>query len=1012
MTEASRGDAPLIPVDFDPFADAAVADVLPLTEPQREMWAAVQMGDEASCAYNQCYSLTLRGPLSIESMQSALRRVMDRHDALRVSIDVDGEHQEISASSQIALPVIDLAHQSPQSRAAEIARILQSEAAQPFDLTVGPLLRATLVRESADLHRLIVTVHHIVCDGWSSAVLFSDLGRLYAADRNGLGAQLPAASPYRDYVARHAARDDDAQARADEDYWAQQYADSIPVLELPLDRRRPGVKTFNGDRQALRLDESLCRALKKAGAQHGCTLFVTLLAGFEILIARMSSQQDFVVGVPMAGQALLDNGQLVGHCVNLVPLRCRIDPTARVVDHLRRARHAFLEAQTHQQLTFGSLVRRLNVPRDPGRTPLVSVTFNIDKLGAPFDFGELALESVATAKRFVNFEISVNVVDSGSDLLVECEYNTDLFTSATIGRWLGHYRVLLEAIALDPGQRADELPLLTEVEHGQAISGWNKAVSFPKGACLHERFERQVELTPEAEALVYEGQRLTYAELNRRANRLAHRLRELGVTSDQLVGLRTERSLEMVIGLVGILKAGGAYLPLDPAYPKERVAFMLEDSRVAVVVTQRSLAADLEGMAVTRVLLDEPLAGADTNPEPVSTADDLAYVIYTSGSTGKPKGALITHYNVTRLFEATDPWYGFDRRDVWTLFHSYAFDFSVWELWGALLYGGRVVIVPYWVSRSPEAFRELLVRERVTVLNQTPSAFRQLIQAELSAPRADLALRYVIFGGEALELQSLRPWFERYGDAQPLLVNMYGITETTVHVTYRPIRREDLESGQGSVIGVPIPDLQVYLLDPNGRPVPIGVPGELYVGGAGVARGYLNRAELTAQRFIPDPFSTTPGATLYRSGDLARRLENGDIEYLGRIDHQVKIRGFRIELGEIEAGIARHPVIREAVVIAREDAPGDKRLVAYLVAENPPADLVDQLRALLRAGMPEYMVPAHFVTLEALPLTKNGKVDRKALPAPAVSDAVARGVAARTSDTNRRYGHGRVPRRA
>ena len=412
---------------------------------------------------------------------------------------------------------------------------------------------------------------------------------------------------------------------------------------------------------------------------------------------------------------------------------------------------------------------------------------------------------------------------------------------------------------------------------------------------------------------------------------------------------------------------------------------MLEDSGVAVVVTQKSLAPDLEGIAVIRVLLDEPLPSADTNPPPAATADDLAYVIYTSGSTGKPKGALITHYNVTRLFEATDAWYHFDHQDVWTLFHSYAFDFSVWELWGALLYGGRVVIVPYWVSRSPEAFRELLVRERVTVLNQTPSAFRQLIQAELSEPKADLALRYVIFGGEALELQSLRPWFERYGDVRPLLVNMYGITETTVHVTYRPIRQDDLESGQGSVIGTPIPDLQVYILDPNGQPVPIGVPGEMYVGGAGVARGYLNRPELSAQRFIPDHFVASAGARLYRTGDLARRLENGDIEYLGRIDHQVKIRGFRIELGEIEAGIARHPAIRKVAVIAREDAPGDKRLVAYLVAEHPPADLVDQLRARIRADMPEYMVPAHFVSLEALPLTENGKVDRKSLPAPGFS---------------------------
>ncbi|HYN53890.1 MAG TPA: amino acid adenylation domain-containing protein, partial [Methylotenera sp.] len=502
------------------------------------------------------------------------------------------------------------------------------------------------------------------------------------------------------------------------------------------------------------------------------------------------------------------------------------------------------------------------------------------------------------------------------------------------------------------------------------------------GTCLHERFEQQVKRAPDTIALVWEDKSLSYAELNCRANWLAHRLRELGVTPGQLVGLHTERGIEMVVGIIGILKAGGAYLPLDPVYPKDRIAFMLEDSGVQVVVTQESLIENLEGTLGTQVLFDELFSEPDHNPVPVATIDDLAYAMYTSGSTGKPKGALITHHNVTRLFDATEGWYHFDEHDVWTLFHSYAFDFSVWELWGALLYGGRLIVVPYLISRSPEDFRELLAREGVTVLNQTPSAFRQLIQAELAQPKADLVLRYVIFGGEALELQSLRPWFERYGDERPLLVNMYGITETTVHVTYRPIRLADLRSGQGSVIGVPIPDLQLHILDPDGEPVPVGVPGEMYVGGAGVARGYLNRAELTAQRFIADPFVPESEARLYRTGDLARRLESGDIEYLGRIDHQVKIRGFRIELGEIEAGIAAHPVIREVVVIAREDVPGDKRLVAYVVTENEPIDLVDQLRELLRVTLPEYMIPAYFVSLDALPLTENGKVDRKALPAP------------------------------
>lgn len=515
-------------------------------------------------------------------------------------------------------------------------------------------------------------------------------------------------------------------------------------------------------------------------------------------------------------------------------------------------------------------------------------------------------------------------------------------------------------------------------------------------ACIHARFEQQVEISPDAVALVWEGETLTYAELNCRANQLAHHLRNLGVTPDDLVGLHIERGIEMVVGIIGILKAGGAYLPLDPVYPADRIAFMLDDSGVQVVITQESLTANLDGTPVTRVLFGDLPTGPDDNPAPTATADNLAYVIYTSGSTGKPKGALISHFNVTRLFDATEDWYHFDENDVWTLFHSYAFDFSVWELWGALFYGGRVVVVPYWISRSPEDFREMLVREKVTVLNQTPSAFRQLIQAELEQPKADLALRTVVFGGEALELQSLRPWFERYGDEKPLLINMYGITETTVHVTYRPIRMADLESGQGSVIGVPIPDLTLHILDPNGAPLPVGESGEMYVGGAGVARGYLNRPELTAERFIPDPFSSVEGARLYRTGDVARRLENGDVEYLGRTDHQVKIRGFRIELGEIETCIATHPAIREVVVIAREDTPGDKQLVAYIVTAGEQLDVAAELKEILRRRLPEYMVPAHFVGLDTLPLTEHGKIDRKVLPAPERTVSEAEYVAPRT----------------
>jgi amino acid adenylation domain-containing protein len=517
----------------------------------------------------------------------------------------------------------------------------------------------------------------------------------------------------------------------------------------------------------------------------------------------------------------------------------------------------------------------------------------------------------------------------------------------------------------------------------KALSSCSKGNSVD--SLISTRFETQAALYPDAPALTMEGASLTYQGLNARANQLAAHLREVGVGPESLVGIHFDRSFELIIGIMAILKAGGAYLPLDLACPEDRLTFMLKDSGAQVLLTDSQLAARFAEYGGTIVCPDREagrIAGhSGENVPSLTRPEHLAYVIYTSGSTGTPKGCLVTQENVARLFTSTEPWFQFGPNDVWTLFHSSAFDFSVWEIFGALLYGGRLVIVPYMVSRSASAFRELLIRERVTVLNQTPSAFRQLIQADRALPPGDLALRYVIFGGEALEFQSLRPWFERYGDQRPQCVNMYGITETTVHVTYRPIRSEDLENSSGSNIGIPIPDLEVYVVDPEGRRVATGEPGEMLVGGRGVARGYLNRAELTQERFIANAFAPEKSPRLYRSGDLARWRENGDLEYLGRIDHQVKIRGFRIELSEIESMLARHPAVKECAVLARSDNGSEPRLVAYLVT-GQDAPGVEELRAHLSRNLPEYMVPSAFVFLEGFPLTVNGKLDREALPAP------------------------------
>ncbi len=972
---------------------AAKGPAQPLSHGQRALWLLHQMAPQ-SAAYNVAFSARTRSSLDTPALARALHVLVQRHEMLRTTYSARGGEpvQQVHATIETGLDEVDASGWTAE----ELKQGLASSYARPFDLERGPVIRATLFRQSASEHVLLVTVHHIAYDGLSIGLLVGDLLALYGTEREGRPASLPPlGARYADFVRW---QDETLAGAAGEEmwaYWQKQLRNPLPTLQIATDKPRPSTQSFRGSTHPFRIEEDLAARLRDLARQQGATPYMVLFAAFAALLHRYTDQEDVLVGSPTAGRSRREFEGLIGYFVNPVVLRADLSGDPTFAQHLARVRTVVVEALKHADFPFPLLVQRLNPERDPSRSPLFQVDFNVVKLGqlgaagasaedgvvSRLSLGGLDLEVFSIAQQEGQFDLTLELVDTGAALIANLKYATDLFDAATVARMEGHLQVLLRGIVERPEARLSALPLLTDAERVQALSGWNADARYPKDVCLHQRFERQVERTPNSVAVVFEGQRLSYHELNRRANQLAHRLRELGVGPDRLVGLRTERNLEMVVGMLGILKAGGDYLPLDPAYPRDRVDFMLRDSGASVVVTQKSLAADLEGIAETRVFLDEP-SGPETNPTAAVGPDHLAYVIYTSGSTGTPKGVQISHHNVTRLFDATDEWYRFGADDVWSLFHSYAFDFSVWELWGALLYGGRLVVVPYWVSRAPDAFRELLVREGVTVLNQTPAAFRQLVQADLALPAAAFALRYVIFGGEALELQSLRPWFDRYGDAKPQLVNMYGITETTVHVTYRPIRVADLEAGAGSVIGMPIPDLQLYVLDAHRQLVPIGVAGEMYVGGAGVARGYLNRPELSDERFIEDPFRPQAGARLYRSGDLARRGPSGDLEYLGRIDHQVKIRGFRIELGEIEAAIAHDPGVREVVVVVRVDVPGDRRLVAYLVPDGPAAALVEALRGRLRDKLPEYMVPAHFVVLDAFPLTPNGKLDRKKLPVP------------------------------
>ncbi|MDU0539810.1 pyoverdine non-ribosomal peptide synthetase PvdD [Pseudomonas aeruginosa] len=964
---------------------------LALSFAQERQWFLWQLEPE-SAAYHIPSALRLRGRLDVDALQRSFDSLVARHETLRTRFRLEG-----GRSYQQVQPAVSVSIEREQFGEEGLIERIQAIVVQPFDLERGPLLRVNLLQLAEDDHVLVLVQHHIVSDGWSMQVMVEELVQLYAAYSQGLDVVLPALPiQYADYALWQRSWMEAGEKERQLAYWTGLLGGEQPVLELPFDRPRPARQSHRGAQLGFELPRELVEAVRALAQREGASSFMLLLASFQALLYRYSGQADIRVGVPIANRNRVETERLIGFFVNTQVLKADLDGRMGFDELLAQARQRALEAQAHQDLPFEQLVEALQPERNASHNPLFQVLFNhqseIRSVTPEVQLEDLRLEGLAWDGQTAQFDLTLDIQEDENGIWASFDYATDLFDASTVERLAGHWRNLLRGIVANPRQRLGELPLLDAPERRQTLSEWNPAQrECAVQGTLQQRFEEQARQRPQAVALILDEQRLSYGELNARANRLAHCLIARGVGADVPVGLALERSLDMLVGLLAILKAGGAYLPLDPAAPEERLAHILDDSGVRLLLTQGHLLERLprqtgvEVLAIDGLVLD---GYAESDPLTTLSADNLAYVIYTSGSTGKPKGTLLTHRNALRLFSATEAWFGFDERDVWTLFHSYAFDFSVWEIFGALLYGGRLVIVPQWVSRSPEDFYRLLCREGVTVLNQTPSAFKQLMAVACSADMATQqpALRYVIFGGEALDLQSLRPWFQRFGDRQPQLVNMYGITETTVHVTYRPVSEADLEGGLVSPIGGTIPDLSWYILDRDLNPVPRGVVGELYIGRAGLARGYLRRPGLSATRFVPNPFPGGAGERLYRTGDLARFQADGNIEYIGRIDHQVKVRGFRIELGEIEAALAGLAGVRDAVVLAH-DGVGGTQLVGYVVADSAEdaERLRESLRESLKRHLPDYMVPAHLMLLERMPLTVNGKLDRQALPQPDAS---------------------------
>jgi amino acid adenylation domain-containing protein len=993
VEEMRRAGLPVLP----PVLPVERTGALPLSFAQERLWFIDRL-EPGSAVYNMPRALRLGGALDERALERALGEIVRRHESLRTTFaEVDGSPVQVVAPFVgFAVPVEDLSGLGEADREAAVGRRAGEEALQPFDLAAGPLFRAALLRLGDEDRVLLLTMHHIVSDGWSMGVFFRELSALYTAYREGGESPLPElAVQYADYAVWQREQLEGEVLDRQLSYWRERLAGAPELLELPTDRPRPAVQTYRGASVPVGLSLKLLERLQALGRSEGATLYMTLLGAFQVLLGKYAGSEDVVVGSPIAGRTRKEIEELIGFFVNTLVLRTDLsgDPSFREV--LGRVREATLGAYEHQEVPFEKLVTELQPERSLSHSPLFQVLFTLQNAGG--GGGALPGLNVSGAGgelASAKFDLSLEFMATPQGLHGGLIYSTDLFERGTALRMLGHLERVLEQVAADADVRLSELELLGEAERALVLDAWNRTdAEVPADRCIHELFEAQAARTPDAVAVRFEEESLTCAELNARANHLAHHLRGRGVGPEVRVGVLMERSLEMVVSLLAVLKAGGAYVPLDPGLPAERLAYMLDDSAVPLVLVQAALRGavpEREGVGVLAVdALAERLAAESTeNPAVGAGPDSLAYVIYTSGSTGRPKGVMNAHRGVVNRLVWMQAHFGLGADDVVLQKTPFSFDVSVWELFWPLQQGACLVMARPDGHRDPLYLQEVIERRGVTTLHFVPSMLQPFV--ETADPARCGSLLRVVCSGEALPPALVARFHDRF--ASPVvLTNLYGPTEAAVDVSCWTCPRD----GEAGVvpIGQPVWNTQLYVLDASLKPVPVGTPGELCIGGVQVARGYQGRAAMTAERFVPDPFSGEQGgARLYRTGDRARWRADGAIEYLGRLDFQVKVRGFRIELGEIEVRLAEHPEVREAVVLAREDVPGETRLVAYVLG----AVEVDALRAHLRQGLPEYMVPAAFAVLEALPLTPNGKLDRKALPAPDFAPDQARYVAPRT----------------
>ena len=971
----------------------------PTSFAQQRLWFLDRLLGESG-NYNMPWCVQLNGELNVSALQQSLNEIVTRHEVLRTYfIEQDGEPlQVIMAALPFECTLMDLSAQPQEYRDSEVQGILDAEANKAFDLKQAPLMRALLIKLSAQEHVLMITIHHIVSDGWSMDVFRRELASLYTAFSQSQTSTLPELPiQYADYSVWQREWLQGEVLEKQISYWKTQLAE-LTTLELPTDKPRPKQPSYQGTRETFHLSAALTQGLKTLSQRQNVTLFMTLLAAFQLLLHRYSRQDDIVVGTAIAGRNQQEIENLIGFFINTLILRTDLSGSPSFNQLLSRVREVCLSAYAHQDMPFEKLVAELQIQRDMSRHPLFQVMFVLQQSTSvqhDMQLPNLTINKLKVTKETAKFDLVLSLVEHADGLTGTIQYSTDLFNAETITRLAGHFQILLAAIVAHPETSIAELPLLTAPERQQLLVEWNATnADYPQDKCIHELFEEQVAKTPQAVAVVYEGKQLTYAELNAQANQLAHYLRELGVKPEVMVAICVQRSLNMLVGLLAVLKAGGTYVPLNPSYPIDMLTTIIEDSAPIALLTHSRLENLFVNLAKTLPVIDLDAQSPPWATQPSTnlnchdiglTPTHLAYIIYTSGSTGKPKGVMIEHSGVCSMITDIRKRYAMSATDRMLQFSPIAFDVSVQEIFITLSSGaGLVLRSDDWASSSDnwlsgaDNFWALCEKNAVTVVKLPTAFWQQLIQEEhVTIPST---IRLNIIGGEAVNSNVLAAWFERKS-YRPTLFNAYGPTETTVNST---IHETSVNALSWQSIGCPIANTRIYILDATKQPVPIGVAGELYIGGAGVARGYFKRPDLTEEQFVADPFSEDSNPRLYKTGDLVRWLADGTIEYLGRNDFQVKIRGFRIELGHIEAKLLEHPAVREVAVLVHEDG-GIKRLVAYLVPKDNVTPSISELRDFLKERMPEFMIPSAFMFLDALPLTPNGKLNRKALPAPDTS---------------------------